>query len=79
MIKPFISFMQIDTLLSKVIYVLFLGLVSLFSLGIFMLLSLIFKCFKKEDVFVMKGAMAKAKIPDVVISYFEKIASYGVG
>ncbi len=62
----------------KALYMVFLGILAAISSTIFFAFVLLLKCFRKDDVELMKSALKKAKMPDGIISFFEKIVMRGV-
>lgn len=64
--------------ISRIISLVFLGLLSAFSMGMFALISLMLRCFKPEDRTLLARAMRKAGAPDGIISLMERISSYGI-
>jgi O-antigen/teichoic acid export membrane protein len=64
--------------LLKLIYLLCLAVLVLLSMLLFMGCALLFKCFRSEDISLMKSAMRRAMVPQPIVSLAEKIASYGV-
>jgi hypothetical protein len=63
---------------SKVVYLIYIGILSALSLGLFFLFALLLKCFRKEDIILMRKVLKKAMIPDSAIGLLEQFASYGV-
>lgn len=63
---------------SKVLYLLFLGIFAAIAFSLFILFSLILKCFKTEDKLLMKQILTKAGLPVPIISIAEKTAALGV-
>ncbi len=68
----------IELYLSKLVYLAYLGVLTAILFAIFMSMVLLLKCFRQEDMEVMKKVMQKAKIPEVLISRLESIMSYGI-
>lgn len=64
--------------LSKAVYLVYLTLMMAVSVLLFGTFSLVLKCFKKEDIILMKKAMRRAMVPDLIIMLAEDIASKGV-
>jgi O-antigen/teichoic acid export membrane protein len=64
--------------LPKIAYLATLGIMIAFAGAIFILLSLLLKCFKHEDIELMEGAMRRARIPQEMVSISVRLASYGV-
>jgi O-antigen/teichoic acid export membrane protein len=64
--------------LLKSLYLLCLAVLVLLSMLLFMGCALLFKCFRREDVSLMKSVMRRALLPPPLISLAEKMASYGV-
>ena len=63
---------------AKIAYLLLLGAVSLLSFAAVGVLSLLAKCFGREDIAVMKQAAARARMPKRVLAIAERIISYGI-
>jgi O-antigen/teichoic acid export membrane protein len=63
---------------SKFVYLAYLGVLTGFSFLLFMSFALLLKCFKDEDVVLMRKAMRKVKIPEFLISVAEAMATHGV-
>ncbi|MFH1785487.1 MAG: flippase [Candidatus Micrarchaeota archaeon] len=55
-----------------------LSVFSLFTLLVFISITIPFKCFYKEDISLMKSLMKKLRIPVKLIDFTTKLASYGV-
>lgn len=64
--------------LLKFVYLLCLAVLVFLSMLVFMGCALLFKCFRSEDISLMKSAMRRAMMPQSIISLAEKVASYGV-
>jgi hypothetical protein len=65
-------------LLSRFIYLVYLGVLSIASSILFVIIALFLKCFHHEDISLMKSALRKAMVPAPIINLAVKIASYGV-
>lgn len=63
---------------NKILYLGYLGILSAIAGTIFVFLSLLLKCFHHEDISLMKSAMRRVKLPQQLIDFSAKIASYGV-
>jgi O-antigen/teichoic acid export membrane protein len=62
----------------KLLYLVCLAVLVLLSMLLFMGCALLLKCFRKEDISLMKGVMRRAMMPPSLISLAGKVASYGV-
>jgi O-antigen/teichoic acid export membrane protein len=67
-----------DLYLSKLVFLSYLAALAMLSLAIFMTISLMLKCFRKEDIVLIRKAMHKANMPTFAINVMEKVASYGI-
>ncbi|MDD5172183.1 MAG: flippase [Candidatus ainarchaeum sp.] len=65
--------------INKIIYLVYLGILGAISTAIFIVFAIILKCFRNEDVLLMKKALHRAKMPPQLISVATAIASFGVG
>jgi O-antigen/teichoic acid export membrane protein len=63
---------------SKVLYLVYVMLLTGIAVFLFMALSLLFKCFMKEDIILMKKTMRKVRSPASLIKLAERIASFGL-
>ncbi|MFH0737917.1 MAG: flippase [Candidatus Micrarchaeota archaeon] len=63
---------------SKIAYLAYLSLLITISIALFLLLAMLLKCISREDIGLMKKAMARAMVPPSLISLAEKAALYGV-
>ncbi|NYZ74255.1 flippase [Candidatus Micrarchaeota archaeon] len=64
---------------NKIIYLAYLGILGALSTAVFLVLSVILRCLRNEDVLLMKKAMLRAKIPSQLIDLAAAIGSFGVG
>lgn len=64
--------------LPKAIYLAILGALIFASGALFVAASLALKCFRGEDVSLMRKVLAKAGVPEPLSAMAEKVASYGV-
>jgi len=62
----------------KIISLAFVGILTLLAFAIFVPSALILKCFKKEDIELMKGIMRRAMVPRQIADFAERMALYGV-
>jgi O-antigen/teichoic acid export membrane protein len=62
----------------KALYMVFLGMLAVISSTVFFAFVLLLKCFRKEDVEMMKSALKKARVPEGLVMLFEKIVMRGV-
>ncbi len=62
----------------KLVYLSFLALLSLLIAGIFILLALLLKCLKHEDVALLRKIMHRALVPQALASVALRVASFGV-
>jgi O-antigen/teichoic acid export membrane protein len=76
---PSIDAGALQPYLDKTIYLAFLGVLGAISAAIFLVFATLFKCFRSEDVHLLKKAMHKVKMPRGVIGLVTAIASFGVG
>ncbi|VVC04513.1 Polysaccharide biosynthesis protein [Candidatus Bilamarchaeum dharawalense] len=65
-------------IISKLIYLAYLGILSLFTGVLFILLSLFLKCFHSEDISLMNSVLRRAFVPQPIVDFAVKVASYGV-
>lgn len=63
---------------NKILYLGYLGILSALAGVLFVSFSLLLKCFHQEDISLMKSAMRRVKLPQQLIDFSTKIASYGV-
>jgi O-antigen/teichoic acid export membrane protein len=63
--------------LTKLLYLAYFGVLACMTIAVFGLIALLLKCFRKEDVALMKKAMGKAFVPPPLIDVMGKIATYG--
>jgi len=77
-IEAQIAIMAGGGMASKIAYLLFLSIVVSLSMALFIISALLAKCFRNEDLALMRSAMARAYIPRSLITFAQKIASYGV-
>jgi len=68
----------IELYLSKLVYLAYLGVLTGLLFAIFMSLVLLLKCFRQEDIEIMKKVMRKARVPRLLSSGLERIMSYGI-
>jgi len=68
----------IELYLSKIVYLAYLGILAALLFAIFMSLVLLLKCFREEDVAIMRKVMQKAKIPGSFVSAVERLVAHGV-
>lgn len=66
------------TLLQKALYLAFLGALTALSGAVFVYASLFLKCFRKEDVSLVKKVMHKAMMPQCAIELAGSLMSRGV-
>jgi O-antigen/teichoic acid export membrane protein len=64
--------------LPKAIYLAYLGLLIGLSGALFIAASLALKCFRVEDISLMRTVLARAGVPEPLGALAEKVASYGV-
>ncbi|MFA6489908.1 MAG: flippase [Candidatus Micrarchaeia archaeon] len=64
--------------ISKSLYLGLLGLMCALAFAIFGLLSLLLKCFEREDVAVAKRMAKQGRVPDAAISIAEKVLLHGI-
>lgn len=64
---------------NKVIYLAYLGVLGAITAALFFFFAFIMKCFKNEDVLIMKKALQRAGAPHGLVSITMKTASFGVG
>ncbi len=62
----------------KAIYLAYLCLLICASGALFVLMSLALRCFREEDVALVRRAMERAGIPAPLVQLMEKVASHGV-
>ncbi|MBD3210164.1 oligosaccharide flippase family protein, partial [Candidatus Micrarchaeota archaeon] len=62
----------------KVLYLAYLGILMAISTAIFSLFSLLMKCFRREDIILMKKVMKRAGFPESLVRFAESLASRGV-
>jgi len=65
--------------LAKVLYLIYIAVFASISFFALMLVSLLLKCFRTEDIGIMKKVMEKAHVPAWIIEKIEEKISYGVG
>ena len=63
---------------SKALYLAYVGILVTLSFVLFLLFSLLLKCFRTEDVSLMRRALERARLPEALISFAERIASHGI-
>ncbi|MFH0884919.1 MAG: flippase [Candidatus Micrarchaeota archaeon] len=62
----------------KAIYLAYLGLLIGLSGALFVAVSLALKCFREEDIGLMRKVLDRAGVPEPLCALAEKVASYGV-
>ncbi len=77
-IAPQFGGAELQPYVSKVIYLLLLGMVSAFAFIAFGALSLLAKCFGREDIAVMKQAARKMKAPIKLVAIAERVLLAGI-
>jgi O-antigen/teichoic acid export membrane protein len=65
-------------ILSKVLFLGHLVILAGFSTLVFITISMMLKCFRKEDIGIIKRAMHKAHLPSQLVLVMERLASYGI-
>jgi len=68
----------VEAYLLKFLYLLCLAVLVFLSMLLFMGCALLLKCFRREDISLMRSVMRRAAAPQYLISLAEKVASYGV-
>lgn len=69
----------IDPYLPKLEYLVYLGVLISLSGALFIIISLLLKCFHHEDVTLMRKALRRALVPHELVELASKVATYGVG
>jgi O-antigen/teichoic acid export membrane protein len=64
--------------IAKAMYLAYLALLVSFTIPLYATLALALKCFRKEDVAMMKKALGKMRLPAGMISLAVALASYGI-
>jgi hypothetical protein len=62
----------------KAVYLSFLALLAAFVAGIFLLLALLLKCLRREDVSLLGKILRRALVPQLLAALALRVASYGV-
>ena len=75
---PAVGSWEIGVYLTKGIRFGCIGLIAAFAGAAFALFCLLLKCFKREDISVMRKAASKARVPEALTGLAEKIVSYGI-
>lgn len=65
-------------ILPKVAYLGYVGLLTMFSVFLFLSFSLLLRCLRDEDVLIMKKVLSRAPLPPSIVAFAEKAASAGV-
>ncbi len=68
----------LQSYISKILFLFFIGIIFVISSLFFVLVAIFLKCFKKEDVSIMKKGLVRLKLPQIIISSSEKLLSLGV-
>jgi O-antigen/teichoic acid export membrane protein len=63
---------------SKVVYLAYIMALTALVFFIFMLLVVLSKCLRKDDVVLIRKTLNKIRIPEAIIQKIEGIASYGI-
>ncbi len=69
---------QIDAYLPKVEYLIYLGVMISVSSALFVPISLLLRCFHREDVGLMRKVLLKAQVPLPLVSLAVRIAETGL-
>lgn len=69
---------EIGVYLTKGLRFGFIGAIAAFAGAIFALLCLSLKCFEHEDIAVMRKVAKRARVPDALAGFAEKIVLYGI-
>jgi O-antigen/teichoic acid export membrane protein len=62
----------------KAVYLSFLAILAAFIAAVFLLLALLLKCLKKEDVVLLEKILRRAMVPQPLAARAREVASYGV-
>jgi len=73
-----VPFGSADAYLFKASHLAILATLTLVSVAIFVSFALLLRCFRKEDVALMRSVMRKAMVPQPLISFAEKVACRGI-
>lgn len=63
---------------AKASYLLVVAALMALSVAIFVSFALVLRCFRQEDVALMRSVMRKAMVPPQIIGFAEKLASRGI-
>jgi len=75
---PQLGDVGLEAYVSKTISLIYLLVLMGISVLLFLMLSLLCKCFRREDILLMKKAMRRARIPSFFIGAAERIAFNGL-
>ncbi|MBI5227901.1 flippase [Candidatus Micrarchaeota archaeon] len=76
-VLPQLTDAALSSYASKILYLLLIGIVFAFASLVFVLFAILLKCFKKEDVSILKKGLIRLKMPLWVVDFSEKIFSFG--
>jgi len=77
-LSALVPFGSSDPYLFKASHLAILGALMMVSVAIFATFALLLRCFRKEDVALMRSVMRKAMVPGPLIGFAEKIAVRGI-
>jgi O-antigen/teichoic acid export membrane protein len=69
---------DIPFFMAKALYLVYLGILVSITIPLYAAIALTLKCFRGEDVAMMKKALGKMRLPAGAVAFAVKMASYGI-